>query len=158
MFILPITIIFIASLPFMFTFIRQIRVVQRWVWRILFCAIPMIFPFYCVLCFFIRYSCCHQTDQICSMTSLTNLVLTPDTLVRTLFALFCVLTSPLVMLVFWGLAFLHQQESSPKMVDSLNYFGAQSPDSPPKRQNHFYSYSLNLRSLCLNVFQVEQPW
>ena len=26
------------------------------------------------------------------------------------------------------------------MVDSLNYFGAQSPDFPSKFQNHFYSY------------------
>ena len=41
------------------------------------------------------------------MMSLTNLDLTPNPLVRTIFALFlCVLTSPLVVVVFWGLTFL----------------------------------------------------
>ena len=49
--------------------------------------------------------------------SLTNLDLTPDPLVRTLFALFlCILTRSLVVLVFWGLKFLHQQELSPKVM------------------------------------------
>ena len=59
------------------------------------------------------------------MMSLTNLDLTPDPLVRTLFTLFlCVLTSLLVLLVFWGLKFLHQQELSPEVVISLQYLGA----------------------------------
>ena len=61
------------------------------------------FYFYCVVCFYIFY---HRTNKICSMTSLTNLGLTPDPLVRTIFALFiCVLTSMLLVLVFWSLLF-----------------------------------------------------
>ena len=51
------------------------------------------------------------------MMIMTNLVLTTDPLLHTIFAHFiCVLTSTLVVLVFWGMAFFHQQESSPKLV------------------------------------------
>ena len=54
------------------------------------------------------YIYCRQMNQIRLMTSLTNLGLTLDHLVHTVFALFiCVLTNPL--LVAWGLKFLHQQ-------------------------------------------------
>ena len=50
------------------------------------------------------------------MMSLVNLVMTLDPKVRTLFCFFCVLTSLLVVLVFWGLAFFHQKELSPKVI------------------------------------------
>ena len=42
------------------------------------------FSFYCV---FWLYICCLWNNHICSMNSLKNLVLNPDTLVRTIFAL-----------------------------------------------------------------------
>ena len=73
---------------------------------------------YLVVWFLILYICCHWNNQICLMMSLTNLGMTPDPLVCTLFALFlCVLAILLVVLVFWGLAFgSHQQESSPKVI------------------------------------------
>ena len=59
--------------------------------------------YYCACSFYI---CCHLTKQIRSMMSMTNLVLTSDPLVRTIFALFVyILTSPLLVLVFWGLFF-----------------------------------------------------
>ena len=64
---------------------------------------------------------------------MTNLGLTPDPLVRTLLNIFiCVLTSMLLVLVFWGLTFLHQQESSPNVVYSLHSFGAQISNFPSK--------------------------
>ena len=59
--------------------------------------------FYRVVSFLVCYILCLQTNQICSMTILMNLGMTPDPKVRTLF--FCVMTSLLVVLVFWGLAF-----------------------------------------------------
>ena len=75
------------------------------------------FSFYPIVCFLICYMCCYRTNHILWMTSLKNLGLTPDPLVHTLFALFlCVLARPLVVLVFWGLTFLHQQESIPKVI------------------------------------------
>ena len=93
------------------------------------------------------YIFCHQKNQIHLMMSLTNLVLNPDPLVHTLFTLFlCVFTSMLLVLVFGVLTILHQQESIPKVVDSLHYFGAQITDFLSKFQNHFYSYSLTLHS------------
>ena len=91
--------------------------------------------------------------------SLTRLVLTLDILLRNIFALYiCLLTSLLVVLVFWALTFLHQQELSPKgiflylafsyqqelsskVVDSLKCFGAQIPYFLSKFENQFYSYS-----------------
>ena len=39
---------------------------------------------------------------------------------------------------------LYQYESSPKVVDSLKYFFAQSPDFISNFENQFYSYSLGL--------------
>ena len=93
------------------------------------------------------------------MISLTNLELTPYPLVCSLFAIFiCVLTIPLVVLMFWGLEFLHQQESSPiliflrltclyqhelntKVVNSLKYFWDQIPYFLSKFETQFYSYS-----------------
>ena len=101
------------------------------------------------------------------MTSVMNLGLTMDPLVRNIFALFiCVLTSPLVVLVFWGLMFSHQQESSknviffclmflyqqdsiPNVVDSLKYFGAKIICSLSKFENQFYSYSHSQTFPCL---------
>ena len=51
------------------------------------------------------------------MMSLTNLGLTLDPMVRTLFALFlCIFTIMLVVLVFWGLMFSHQQDSITKVI------------------------------------------
>ena len=74
--------------------------------------------------------------MIQSMMSLMRLGLTPDTLVRTIFALFILIfTSPL--LVFWSLTFLHQQESSPNVVNYLHYFGAQISDFTSKFQTSF---------------------
>ena len=100
------------------------------------------FYFYCVSCFLIRYISCHWTNQIFSMISLMNLVMTPGPLVRTFSALFlCVLMITLEVLVFWGLTFLHQQESIPKVVDSLKCFGSQIPYFTSKFENQFYSYS-----------------
>ena len=50
------------------------------------------------------------------MMILTVMGLTSDSLVRTIFALFlCVSMIQLVVLVFWGLAFLYQQEASPNV-------------------------------------------
>ena len=107
------------------------------------CASDAVY-FYRIFCFYIY---CHQINYILLMMSITKLVLTPDFLVHTIFSLFiCVLTSPLLVLVFWGLTFLHQQESSPKVVDYLHSFSAQISDFPSKFQNKFYSYSLTLRS------------
>ena len=94
------------------------------------------FCFCLFLFFFICYIFCHRTNQISLMMILKNLGLTPDPLVQIILAIFlCVLKIPLVVLVFWGLAFSHHQESRPKVVDSLNYFGAKIPDSPSKFQN-----------------------
>ena len=76
--------------------------------------------------------------------SLRSLGLTPDPLVRNVLRFYLCLTILLVVLVFWGLMFLHQQESSPrviflclifsyqqesspKVVDSLKQFGAKIP-------------------------------
>ena len=93
------------------------------------------------------------------MMSLKNFGLTPDPLVRTIFALFIfILTILMVVLVFWYLKFLHQQESSSmviflhltflyqqesitKVVDSLKCFGAQIPYFLSKFETQFYSYS-----------------
>ena len=61
----------------------------------------------------------------------------------------CVLTIPFVVLVFWDLMFLHEQDFIPKVVDSLYSFGAQSTDFPSKFQNQFYSYILTMFPLCL---------
>ena len=84
------------------------------------------------------------------MMILTNLGLTPDPLVHTMFMIFlCVLISDLVVLVLWGLTFLHQQELSPKMVDSLHSFGAQIIDFSSNFKNQFNSYSLTLISVRL---------
>ena len=89
-------------------------------------------------------------NQIQLIMSLPNLGLTPDPPVRTLFAIFiCLLTSSMVVLVFWGLKFFHQRESSPKLVDSLHSFGAQNPDFPSNFQNWFHSYSLTFHSFFL---------
>ena len=97
----------------------------------------------------------------------SNLGVTPDPLIRTLFARFIsILVSPLLLLVFWGLTFSHQYKSSlrgvflrltllyqwgfsPRVFDSLHYFGAQIPNFTSQFQNHFYNYSLTLRSQCL---------
>ena len=117
------------------------------------------FYFYCVNWILIWYIFCHRMNHINSMMSLTNMGLTPDPLVCTPFTLFIwVLTSPLVVLVFWGLTFSHQQESipkviffplmfsyqqesSPKVVNSLKCFGAQIIYSLSKFENKFYIYS-----------------
>ena len=77
--------------------------------------------------------------------SLENLGMNQDPLVRTIFVIFLIILTSL-SLVFWGLTFSHQQESSPKVVDSLQYVGAQIPDFASKFQNQCYSYNLNLRS------------
>ena len=92
-------------------------------------------------------------NQILSMMSLTNLGLTPSPLVCTLSALFiCVMKS--LLLVFWGLtfphqwesspllvffhlAFLYQKESSPKVVNSLQSFNAQIADFSPNFKINF---------------------
>ena len=51
------------------------------------------------------------------MMILTMMGLTPDPLVRTIFAIFlCVLAILLVVLVFWGLAFSYQQELNPNGI------------------------------------------
>ena len=71
--------------------------------------------------FLILCICCQCKNQISSMMSMMNLDLTPDPLVLTIFTIFlCILTITLVLLVFWGLEFLQQQESSPNVVDSSN--------------------------------------
>ena len=78
---------------------------------------------------------------MCPIMSLSNLGLTPDPLVHSIFAPFlCVFMIALLVLVFWGLTIPHQHESSPKVVDSLHYFGAQIPNFPSKFQNQFYIY------------------
>ena len=92
--------------------------------------------------------------------------LTPYTPVRTIFALFIdVLMITLVVLVFAGLAFWHQQELSPnvvflrltclyqyesslKVVDSSKYFGAQIPYFLSKFENQFYGYSCSQTLPC----------
>ena len=120
LFIFLLLILFIPSLDYIITFVGWFVVDQLRVWWFLL----LIILFYCVFCFYI---CCRQTNHIRSMMSLTNLGLTLEPLARTIFALFIfVLTS--LLLVFWGMKFLHQQDSSPKVVDSLYYFGAQIPD------------------------------
>ena len=79
-------------------------------------------------------------NHIRLMMSLTNLGLTPDPLVHTILTIFlCIFMSPLLVLVFWGMNCLHQQESSPKVVNSLHSFGAQITDFPSNFQNQFYS-------------------
>ena len=45
-----------------------------------------------------------------------------------------------LVLAFWGLKFLHQQESNPKMVHNLHSFGAQIPGFTSNK-NQFYIYS-----------------
>ena len=72
-------------------------------------------------------------------------------------AFICVFAIPLIVLVFWGGAFLHQQESSPKVIflcltrlyqqessprvsDLSKYFGAQIPYFLSKFEIQFYSY------------------
>ena len=115
----------------------------------------MILFLLCCLLFDLLYFC-HRTNHICSMTSLTNLDLTPYPWVRTIFALFpFVLTSLLVAVVFWDLMFSHQQEyipkvtflrltfsyqkeSSPKVVDSLKCFGAKCTYFHSKFETQFY--------------------
>ena len=85
--------------------------------------------------------------------------LTPDLLVRTLFAVFLsFLTIKLAVLVFWSPAFLYEQESSPKviffrltclyqkelsprLVEPLKQFGAQIPYFISKFETQFYNYS-----------------
>ena len=90
------------------------------------------FSFYCVVCFLIFYIFCHWTNQIFSMMILKNLILTPYPLVCTIFVVFlCVLVITLVVLVFWVLTFLHQQESSPKVIFlrlALSYQQESSPN------------------------------
>ena len=52
--------------------------------------------------------------------------LTPDPFVRTIFVIFlCLLMIMLVVLVIWGLEFLHQCELTPKVVNWLKCPGAQ---------------------------------
>ena len=55
--------------------------------------------------------------------SLKNLSLTTDPLVRNIFALFYLRFYESVVSVL-GLTFLHHQDSSPKVVNYLHYFGA----------------------------------
>ena len=75
------------------------------------------------------------------MISLTNLGLTPDPLVHNMFAMFiCILMILLVVLVFLCLTFLHQQESSPKVVKYVKYFCAQIPCFLSKSEIQFYIY------------------
>ena len=107
------------------------------------------FSFFLVVCFFISFILYHQTNHICLMMSMASLVLTPDPLVRTLFAIYpCIFTSSLVVVVFWGLKFLHQKELSPKVGDSLHCFGAQIIDFPSKFQNKFIA----IVYLCVHFF------
>ena len=56
-----------------------------------------------------------------------------------------------ILLVFWGLIFSHQQESSIKVFNYLHSFGAQVPDFPSKFKNQFSWYSLTLRSQRLQM-------
>ena len=118
-----------------------------------------VFSLYRVVLFFIFCICCHRTNQIRSMMSLMMMGLNPDPLVRTLFGIFIfILIIPLVVLVVWGQAFLHQQDSSPKViflsltclyqqdlspkvVDSSEYFGAQIPYFLSKLETQFYRFS-----------------
>ena len=64
-------------------------------------------------------------------------------------AFLCLLT--ITVLLSWGLKFSHQQESIPKVVGSLHYFSAQTPDFPSKLQNQFNSYSLTFQSQRLQT-------
>ena len=57
-----------------------------------------------------------------------------------------------------GSEILNQQESSPKLVNSFHYFGAQISDFSSKFQNQFYSYSLNLRSQRLQLLYFFQKY
>ena len=113
-------------------------------------------------------------NQIRSTMGMENLCLTPDTLAHTIFALFiCVLKS--LLLVFWGLYFLHQwelipkvlffsliflyqQDSIPKVVESLHYFGAQIPHFISKFRNQFHIYSLTLCSQHLQKLYFFQKY
>ena len=92
--------------------------------------------------------------------------LTPDPLVRTLFAFFiCVLMITLVVLVVWVLVFCYQQESipniillhlmcsyqyesNPKVFDSSKCFSTQIIYYPSKFETQFYSYNCSLTSTC----------
>ena len=81
------------------------------------------------LVFLIYLMSLDESDSLNDESEKLGLTLYP--LVHTIFVLFlCVLMSPLLVLVFWGMTFLHQQESSPKVVDFLHYFGAQIPNFP----------------------------
>ena len=44
-FLFPVVLLFIASISFIITFVGKIRVALRWFWQVLFCALPMFFPF-----------------------------------------------------------------------------------------------------------------
>ena len=80
-------------------------------------AFPMIFISIVSFDFLIYCIFCHWTNHILSVLSLTMVVLNPDPLVCTVFANFLsILTILLVVLVFWGLAFLYQQELSPDVI------------------------------------------
>ena len=76
---------------------------------------------------------------------MTSLGLNWGPLVHTIFVILLYVLN-ILLLVFLCLKFLHQQESGPKLVDSLQSFGAQIEYFPSKFQNYFYSYSLTLRS------------
>ena len=112
----------------------------------MFHALLMIFLF---IPSFYFYVLCRWTNQIRSMMSLMNLCLTPNPLVSTVFALFLLFLTSLLLL-FWGLMFLHQHESSPNVVNSLYSFGVQIPDSMSKFQNQFYSQSM---TFCAQYLQ-----
>ena len=83
-FFLLVPLLFIASLDFIISFVGWIRVARQWVWWVL-SLVPLMIFFYRVFFFYIW---CRQTNQIRSMMSLTKLGLTPDSLIRTLFAIF----------------------------------------------------------------------
>ena len=109
-------------------------------------------PFFWIYC-----NCYHSVNQISSMMSLTMMGLNTGPLIHSLFhfalmellvvleTLLVVLKITLVVSVVWGMVFLsqkefsqsvtlfrwsylYQKESSPKVVDSQKYFGAQNPD------------------------------
>ena len=107
--------ILIASLTFIVTFVRRIRVARRWVWRFLFCAFPTLFYrvysvcIFCTCChqlnqirywFYILCIFCHRINQIILMMSMTMMCLTTGPLARSLF--YCVFAITLVVLVAWG--------------------------------------------------------
>ena len=126
---------------------------------ILMSPVSCTFNFFFFLLHLFLNTYCHLTNQIRLMMILTNQGLTPDPPVRTLFKIFlCNFTSPLLVLVFWGMTFLHQQELSPKVVESLYYFSDQLPDFPSKFQNQFYSFSLTLCSQRLQPLQFLQEY